>query len=136
MGYRYALLPWGEMFREGPLFYALNPYELLMENEYHLSIDGVYIMTWYPVVNSSVPKTDIEFECTMPAAVSRVDKVENVLRVSDIAPPLRAYPFCSVARAAVCCQRPANTVSSRGRRARSASSVSRRSSGRDAGSPG
>jgi len=69
LGYRYALLPWGEMFREGPLFYALNPYELLMENEYHLSIDGVYIMTWHPVVNSSVPKTDIEFECTAPAAV-------------------------------------------------------------------
>jgi len=46
LGYRYALLPWDEMFREGPLLYALNPYELLMENEYHLSIDGVYIMTW------------------------------------------------------------------------------------------
>lgn len=86
LGYRYAVLPWAEMFREGPLFYALNPYELLMENEYHLSIDGVYIMTWYPVVNSSVPKTEIEFECTAPAAVevlstSKFMKVVETKRV-------------------------------------------------------
>ena len=69
LGYRYAMLPWSEIFREGPLFYALNPYELLLEKEYHLSVGGAYILSWFPVANSSAVKTDIEFESTVPASV-------------------------------------------------------------------
>ena len=51
LGYRYSAIPWDELFREGPVFLGATPYAYIREDEFHLSVGGVYVSTSGPPSN-------------------------------------------------------------------------------------
>jgi hypothetical protein len=81
LGYRYSKLTWDELWQDGPLYMGVSPYEPLRDNEYHLSLGGVYVVPWQWEKATNDPITDVVLECRVPMPVKILDtsKVSKIL---------------------------------------------------------
>ena len=68
LGYRLNPPDLQKLAQQQPMYLALAPNQFLGDNEFHLSVDGVYVMIFSPLISSKTI-TDIKFECELPDSV-------------------------------------------------------------------
>ena len=68
-GYRLNPPDLQKLAQQQPMYMALAPTQFLGENEFHLSVDGVYSLVFSPLINSGKAIADIKFECELPASI-------------------------------------------------------------------
>ena len=73
MGYRFGPRNWTKILAKTPLHIALSPQHLLGDDEYHMSVGGVYVLQFECSNNASAPVTDIEFTLRLPSSVTLLD---------------------------------------------------------------
>lgn len=69
LGYRVNPPDLQKLAQQQPMYMALAPTQFLGDNEFHLSVDGVYALIFSPLISSGRTITDIKFECELPASV-------------------------------------------------------------------
>ena len=69
VGYRLNPPDLQKMAQQQPMYMALAPTQFLGDNEFHLSVDGVYALIFSPLISNGKAITDINFECELPASI-------------------------------------------------------------------
>ncbi len=69
LGYRLNPPDLQKMAKTQPMYLALAPTQFLGDNEFHLSVDGVYALIFSPLISNGKTITDIRFECELPVSV-------------------------------------------------------------------
>jgi hypothetical protein len=69
MGYRLRPPNWVKISKEHPLYFSLAPMQMLGDDEFHLSTDGVYVLTFSPLKNTRDAISAIEFSVEIPESI-------------------------------------------------------------------
>ncbi len=69
LGYRLNPPDLQKMVQQQPMYMALAPTQFLGDNEFHLSVEGVYTLVFSPLISGGKTIADINFECELPAAI-------------------------------------------------------------------
>jgi hypothetical protein len=69
LGYRLNPPDLQKMVQQQPMYLALAPTQFLGDNEFHLSVEGVYTLVFSPLISGDMAVADIKFECELPASI-------------------------------------------------------------------
>ena len=69
VGYRMNPPDLGKLTQQQPMYLALAPTQFLGDNEFHLSVGGVYALVFSPLISNGKAIMDTKFECEFPDSI-------------------------------------------------------------------
>ena len=69
LGYRLNPPDMRKLSLQQPVYLALAPNQFVGDNEFHLSVGGIYVMTFSPLIGSAGAVPDVKFECDLPDSI-------------------------------------------------------------------